>query len=125
MVTPCGILPLSRTDSLTVTTSPLLGARRSLADAMLSTGCSCTSSPVFRTTYRVVDLLAMITFSLGVSQPLGAVGLNMPQAPKTAMMTTPMMRPGTTPRRGRGAPSSEPCGNDWTKAASKRRFAKV
>lgn len=92
---------------------------------MLSTGCSWTLSPVLRTTYRVVDLLAMITFSFGTSQPLGAAGLNMPQAPNTAMTTTPMRIPGTMPRSGRGAPSSDPRGVDWTKAASRRRFAKV
>ncbi len=73
----------------------------------------------------MVDLLAMITFDLGVSQPWGAVGLNMPHAPKTAMTTTPTMTPGTTPRSGRGAPSSEPSGDDCTKDASMRRFAKV
>ena len=125
MVTPCGILPLSRIDSSTVTTSPLPSARRSFADAMLSTGCSWVLPSVFRTTYRVVDLLAMITFSPGVSQPCGAVGRNIPQAPNTAMTTTPTMVPGRTARNGLGAASSEPSEEGWTNAASMRRFAKV
>jgi hypothetical protein len=124
MVTPRGILPLSRTDSSTVTTSPS-PLMRSFADAMLRTGWSCVLSPVLRTTYRVVDSLATITFSPGLSQPCGAVGLNMPHAPKAAMTITPTTTPGTTARSGRGAPSSEPSGDDWTKDASMRRFAKV
>lgn len=73
----------------------------------------------------MVESLATITLALGSSQPLGAVGLNMPQAPNTAMTTTPTMAPGMTARSGRGAPSSEPSGDDWRKAASMRRFAKV
>lgn len=67
----------------------------------------------------------MITFSPTVSQPCGAVGLNIPHAPNAARMTTPTMVPGSTARNGRGAPSSEPSGDDWTKDASMRRFAKV
>ncbi len=74
MVTPCGILPLSRMDSSTVTTSTSLWVlRTSFADAMLRTGCSWVLWSVFSTTYRVVDLLAMITFWPGWSQPCGAV----------------------------------------------------
>ena len=67
----------------------------------------------------------MITFSPVASQSFGAVGLNIPHPPKTARMTTPTMTPGNTARSGRGAPSSEPAGEDWTKDASMRRFAKV
>ncbi len=126
MVTPCGILPLSRIDSSTVTTSTSLWLlRTSLADAMLSTGWSWTLPLVLSTTYRVVDLLAMITFWPGSSQPCGAVGLNMPQAPKAARTTTPTIAPGRTARSGRGAPSSEASGDDCTNDASMRRFAKV
>lgn len=73
----------------------------------------------------MVDLLATITLALGMSQPFGAVGLNMPHAPKTAMTSTPTTIPGRIERNGRGAPSSEPSGDDWRKAASMRRFAKV
>lgn len=73
----------------------------------------------------MVDLLATITLALGRSQPLGAVGLNMPHAPKTAMTITPTTMPGRIPRSGRGAPSSDPSGDGCRKAASIRRFAKV
>lgn len=49
-VAPCGILPLSRTDSSTLMTVPLSGARRSLALDMFSTGWSCVLPSVFNTT---------------------------------------------------------------------------
>lgn len=124
-VAPCGILPLSRTDSLTLTTVPLSGASRSLAEAMFRTGCNCFLPSVSNTTYRVVDLLAMMTCSLGASHFWGATGLNMPQAPKTARTTTAMMAPGSTARSGLGAPSSEPVGLGCRNCAINLRFAKV
>ncbi|GFH35388.1 hypothetical protein SCWH03_16040 [Streptomyces pacificus] len=73
----------------------------------------------------MVDLLAMMTFSLGVSQFRGATGLNMPHAPKTARITTATTAPGTTARRGRGAPSSDPVVFGCTNCATSLRFAKV
>nr|BFD82337.1 hypothetical protein StreXyl84_17380 [Streptomyces sp. Xyl84] len=73
----------------------------------------------------MVDRSATMTLALGVPQPCGAVGLNIPQAPKTAITTTPVITLGTTARSGFGAPSSEPPGADRTNEASMRRFAKV
>lgn len=67
----------------------------------------------------------MMTFSPGVSHFLGATGLNIPHAPKIARMTTAMIIPGTTPRSGRGAPSSEPVEFGCTNCAINLRFAKV
>lgn len=61
----------------------------------------------------------------GSSQPGGAVGWNMPQAPKTASVSAPAIRPGTTARNGLGAPSSEPDGEGCRKAARVRLFANV
>lgn len=125
MVAPCGGLPLSRTPSSTVMTLSLPGSRRSLAEAMLRTGCSCFLPSVFRTTYRVVESLATITCPPASSQPFGAVGLNSPTAPNTASTTMPTTAPGTIARSGLGAPSSEPEGDGCRKDASVRRFAKV
>src|SRR6478609_10106270 len=124
-VAPWGIFPLSRTDSSTLMTVPLSGASRSLALDMLSTGWSWVLPSVVNTTYLVVDLLAMMTFSYGVSHFCGATGLHIPQAPNTARTTTPTIAPGTTARRGRGAPSSEPDGWGCRNCATNLRFAKV
>ncbi len=66
-----------------------------------------------------------MTFSFGVSQPSGAFGLNIPQAPNPARISAPTTNPGRIPRSGRGAPSSVPVGDGWRNAATNRFFAKV
>lgn len=81
--------------------------------------------PVSRTTYRVVESLPTITLVPGAAQSLGALGLNMPKAPKPARISTPTIMPGTIARSGRGAPSSVPDGEGWRNAATVRFFAKV
>ncbi len=91
-------------------TLPLSGVSRSFAEDMFRTGCSCVLPSVLRITYRVVDLLEMMMFSPGWSQPCGAAGLNMPQAPNAASSTAVTIAPGTTARSGRGQPSSVPFG---------------
>ena len=73
----------------------------------------------------MVDCLPTITLVNGLSQSLGAVGLNMPQAPKPARISAPATTLGSTARSGRGAPSSVPVGEGWRNAATVRLFAKV
>lgn len=66
-----------------------------------------------------------MTLVPGSAQPLGAVGLNMPQAPNPASTSAPTISPGRIARSGRGAPSSVPVADGWRNAATVRRFAKV
>lgn len=108
------------------------GSSKSFAEARFRTGCRTpTLLPLLSfvsdlsTTYRVADGSVTMIPASGVSQPFGATGLIMPQAPKPASTTTAMTMPGTACFSGRGALSTDPLGSGLRKAATVRLRAKL